>query len=104
VDLAAAAESLKVTAIAAGEWLEYTIRVRQDGELAFVARVAGSGAFHVAVDGHTSSGSIAVPGTGIDGDPWTSTSAARLSLAAGTHVLRLQFEQGGFEIDRFELR
>lgn len=108
VDLAVTGDAgggLKVTRVVEGEWLEYTVHASQAGEYAFVARAAsseGGGRFHIRVDGADATDPITVPKT--DGsDRWTSLPARHVRLAPGTHVLRLEFDRGGFELNYLQV-
>jgi hypothetical protein len=79
----------------AGEWLKYTVTVTSTGTYALQTRLAtiGTGArFHVEVDGVNRTGSIAVPNTGA-WDAWTTLTTPGIALTAGTHVLRVVFDQ-----------
>jgi hypothetical protein len=81
----------------AGEWLEYTVNVTTGGTYTFEARVAslgGGGTFHVEVDRVNVTGAIQVPNTN-GWQSWNFASKAGITLAAGTHVIRIQFDTVG---------
>jgi hypothetical protein len=81
----------------AGEWLEYTINVKTAGKYAFDFRLASAGSngkFHAAIDGTNVTGSLTVPNTG-GWQIWKTLTKAGVSLAAGTHVLRIALDANG---------
>jgi endoglucanase Acf2 len=87
-----------------GEWLEYTVNVTQAGTYDLSLRyasgnAAGGGPFHIEVDGNTVSGNITVGNTG-NWTTWASKTVTGVILPAGQHVIRLAFDNGGFNIGR----
>lgn len=85
-----------------GEWLEYTVDVtggRYDLELR-VASPGGSGQLRVVLDGDHL-GTIDVPSTG-DWQAWTTVTLEGIDLTEGSQVLRLEVEEGGFNINWLE--
>jgi hypothetical protein len=77
--------------VKAGEWLKYTVNVTASGTYQLdtrVAQKATSGRFHVEVDGVDKTGAIAVPNTG-GWQTWQTITTTGLSLAAGTHIVRV---------------
>ncbi|MHC4504471.1 MAG: InlB B-repeat-containing protein, partial [Planctomycetota bacterium] len=75
-----------------GEWLEYTVEVAASGNYSIEVRVACSGtggAFHIAFDGVDLTGPISIPATG-GWQTYQTVTAPDVSLAAGTHVMRLE--------------
>lgn len=82
--------------IAPGEWLAYSVDVRQSGSYTLEARVACNGAggtFHVEVGGVNVTGSLAVPNTG-GWQNWT-TLRRTVILPAGPQLLRMVFDSAG---------
>jgi hypothetical protein len=99
VDLEATVDSgggYDVAWIAPGEWLAYSVDVRQAGSYALEARVASNGtggAFHVEVRGVNVTGSLAVPNTG-GWQTWT-TLRRTVTLPSGAQLLRIVFDSAG---------
>ncbi len=96
--------------IAAGEWLEYTIKVSTAGTYALTTRVAtprDSRYFHFELDGRDISGSVAVPNTGCWGSDlkgghcFQEVIVRGIELPAGIHRLRFVADTGLYTIDRF---
>jgi hypothetical protein len=82
-----------------GEWLEYGIQVQTTGTYNLAASVASrlaGGTFHIEVDGVNVTGAMQAPTTG-SWSTFQSVSKNGVSLAAGTHVLRLVLDTGGVE-------
>ena len=87
--------------IEAGEWMEYTVTVPEAGLFEATARVAsprGGGSFTLTNDGTILAG-FSVGNTG-GWQSWTDQRAAGVRLAAGTHVLRVQADTAGFNLDK----
>lgn len=90
--------------INAGEWLEYSIYVQQAGlyNLSFryaSGNSAGGGPFHLIVGEDTLKSTQGLPGTG-NWNTWTSSSLAGIPLKSGNQILRIEFEQGEFNLGR----
>jgi hypothetical protein len=82
---------------AAGEWLNYTVKVAAAGTYAIDTRVASSGAggtFHIEVDGVNKTGAITVPNTG-SWQTWKTVTKTGVTLPAGTHVLKVVLDTIG---------
>ncbi len=103
VDLEACAEGgTNVGWIADGEWLEYTVNVPA-GTYAVDARVAGyGGALRVEFNGANLTGTMNLPNTG-NWQAWTTVRRSGVSLAAGTYVMRVFVERGGFNLNYIDL-
>ncbi len=87
--------------IEAGEWMEYTVTVPEAGLFEATARVAsprGGGSFTLTADGTILAG-FSVGNTG-GWQSWTDQRASGVRLAAGTHVLRVQADAAGFNLDK----
>ena len=94
-----------------GEWLDYSISVAKTGAYAFEVRLASAssgGTYHLEIDGHNVSGSLAVPKTGA-WNAFTTSTVSGISLTAGNHILRVVMDAngaGGFvgNFDSFEFQ
>ena len=83
--------------IKAGEWLEYSIDVADAGTFTVEARVASNGAgggFHIEVDGVDKTGRMTIPDTG-GWQSWVTLTRPNVSLAAGTHRMRVIVDANG---------
>ena len=94
-----------VTAASTGQWMDYTVDVKEDGLYSFDATVASSssnGRFHLAEYGLDSlsylSEFVEVPSTGGNSQWKTLHGNIMTELKAGRHVFTLLVEQGGFNI------
>ena len=86
----------RISDVAAGEWLEYTITVATAGTYTADFRVAcpdPGATFHLEANGVNITGSISVPSTG-GADAYT-TITKNVTLGAGTQVLKLVFDSVG---------
>jgi endo-1,3(4)-beta-glucanase len=88
--------------IAGGEWVEYTIDVQNSGNYKMDFRYAsansnGGGPFHISLDGKVISEEITVPGTG-GWDRWATKTINNLPFPSGSHVLRISFSAGEFNL------
>lgn len=88
--------------IAVGEWLEYTVDVASSGTYDIVFRFAsengnGGGPFHLELDGSAITNDISVPTTG-GWSTWQSQTVENIELTAGSHILKLAFGGGEFNI------
>ena len=97
-------EGNTVSFINNGEWLEYTVTVAQAGTYDLSIRyasgnAAGGGPFRIEVDSNTVSGNITVGSTG-NWTTWASKAVTGVILPVGQHVIRLAFDNGGFNIGR----
>jgi endoglucanase len=84
----------------AGEWLQYTLDVEEEGlytvGLVSAATEAG-GAVSLLVDGERVATDVALPTTG-GAESWQATAVQDVPLKRGTNRLRLQVDQGGFNL------
>ena len=90
--------------IEAGEWVEYTVNVQTAGyydlEFRYASDIAGGGGpFHFEINGDIISDNIYAGNTG-DWYNWLSGNTGNIELNAGEHVLRLVFNDGGFNLGR----
>ena len=85
----------------AGEWMEYTLKVAEAGEYAFVANVATGlegASFSLSMDGKAISDTVVVP----QGDDWNTyglVDGKITALEAGEHVLRVTITGAFLNID-----
>ncbi|HZF14568.1 MAG TPA: carbohydrate-binding protein [Steroidobacteraceae bacterium] len=89
-----------VNNVETGEWLAYTVKVAATAQYNIELSVSSaqtSGAFHVEIDGTSVTGRVAVPATGgWNTYQWLGKSG--VSLAAGTHVLKVVADQQYFNL------
>ncbi len=84
-----------------GEWLLYTVNVPASGAYDLELRASSKfndSAFHVEVDGVNVTGTVGVPNTG----SWSTfqwVRKTRITLAAGTHVLKIVADQQYFNLN-----
>jgi endo-1,3(4)-beta-glucanase len=103
---ATTAEGATVGWIATGEWLEYTVKVSSSGLYSFAFRYAsgnvnGGGPFHLELDGRALSNDITVPSTSASlWDVWATKTVSDIPLTEGTHVLRVAFSYGEFNLGK----
>ncbi|MBN1997233.1 family 43 glycosylhydrolase [candidate division KSB1 bacterium] len=85
----------------AGEWLEYTIHVKNTGDYDVIVHVASpeGGSIHLSLDGEDITGSMTIPATG-GWQNWQTISKTKVPFKAGKHILQLYEETGGFNIDK----
>ena len=80
-----------VSGVRGGEWLEYTMSVKESGRFQFQARLrsqAGGGTFRVEVDGRPATGALQVADTS---NRWEVVKRGGIDLSAGRHVVRIYF-------------
>ncbi|MBB3698196.1 carbohydrate-binding protein [Flammeovirga yaeyamensis] len=87
-----------------GEWLEYTVQVTASGLYDLSYRYAsgigeGGGPFKLLSDGEIIVDNILVSSTG-DWGAWQTATVNNVPLTAGKHILRLAFDNGGFNIGK----
>jgi len=109
VDIIASSDSAGggyvVNNFASGEWLLYTINVATAGSYNVQLRTSSKSsvaAFHVEVDGQPASGSIVQPNTG----DWTVFQwgpAAKISLSAGKHTLKIVSDVQYFNLNTIQV-
>jgi hypothetical protein len=100
VDIAATLDTgggFAVSDTAPGEWMAYTVTIPASGQFFVETRLASAssgGVFHYEWDGRNVSGSIPIPNTGST-NTFTTLKTGPISLTAGTHTLRLVFNDVG---------
>ena len=104
VDIATNGSVLAVGWTRSGEWLEYTIDVESTDSYNFdfvVAAPSRGGQIGIDIDGETLITGLAVPPTGDWGE--YDVLSQIVTLEEGVHVLRLNIENNGFNIDRIDV-
>ena len=103
VDVVAAGSGYAIGYTAAGEWLEYTVNVASDGAYDFVAKASNGGsaatALSMTLDG-TAIATASVPNKTDDWDTYTEVSGTTSSIKAGSHVLRITFDDAYTNLDK----
>ncbi|WP_082026748.1 Ig-like domain-containing protein [Flammeovirga sp. OC4] len=89
---------------AAGEWLEYTVDVTTSGVYDMTFRYAsgngaGGGPFYLSLNDTKISSDISVSGTG-GWSNWNSQTVSNLELPKGSHILRVSFNGGEFNLGK----
>lgn len=91
-----------------GEWLEYTVDVKMDGNYQFLFDVTSGNStgavLGISIDGKTKLSGIQTPGTGDWNTVETIEAETLVGISKGEHVIRLTFEKGGSNIDQFEVK
>lgn len=98
------ADGFVVGYVIAGEWLEYTVKVKTAGTLTYKARVASgaeSSSFSMTLDSIPLTASIPVPNTG-DWKTFTTVSGTTSALTTGIHVFRITADASYFNLDWIE--
>ena len=94
----------RVTNTEAGEWLEYSVDIKQTGTYMLSVSYAGTqaGIIRFECSGQTLIDLIALNPTGAM-DRYESVRVDDVRLEAGRRVLRLHIEQGGMQLDHFTI-
>ena len=86
-----------------GEWLTYTVNVTQSGyydvDIRYATENTSSGPLQFEIDGNAIGNTLSFSSTG-EWDQWSSKTLQNVPLTEGTHVLRLNVIQGGFNIGK----
>jgi hypothetical protein len=88
-----------------GEWLAFDIKSTVTARYNFAIRVAGpssSQRLHVEIDGSNVSGIAYVPSTGAY-DKWGTLNIPDIEISGGTHVLKLYFDGGYFNVNYLDI-
>lgn len=99
-DDAAASHTHYVGSTEDGEWLVYTVEITTEGRYDLwvaAASIQSGSCFRVEIDGNDVTGQVVVPVTG--GVFAEVAAAARVTLSAGTHQVRLAIPCGGADFD-----
>lgn len=89
-----------------GEWLEYTVDVKENGVYVYNAKVASGldgSAFHLYIDDKEITSSISVPNTGSWTD-FTNINGTTSEISAGKHILKLYIDGAYCNIDKISFR
>lgn len=102
VDIVSEKGRHRVTNTEAGEWLEYSVDIKQTGTYIVSVSYAGTraGAIRFERTGQNLVDSITLKPTGAM-DRYESVRVGDVRLGAGRQVLRLHIEQGGMQLDHF---
>lgn len=88
----------------AGEWLEYTVNVKQAGVYSInfhVASLNASGTFYLEQNGNAITDIIDMNSSGSSGwQDWQTITLENMPLSAGEQIIRFVVETGGFNIDK----
>jgi len=98
-------EGNTVSHINEGEWLEYTVNIAQAGtyDLSFrytSGNTTGGGPFHIEVDGNTVADNIKVSFTNTAWTLWATKTVVGVIFPEGQHVIRLVFDNAGFNLGK----
>ncbi|PWJ44272.1 glycosyl hydrolase [Sediminitomix flava] len=97
-------EGATVGWIEAGEWLEYTVNIQQQGEYKANIRFsngnnAQEGPFHFKIDGVKISDDIYL-NSSADWDNWATKTVENINLKSGEHILQIYMDNGGFNLGK----
>jgi hypothetical protein len=106
VDLYNKATGIIVGYNSEGDWLEYTVNVKEAGDYTMFAAVAAAGStssFQLSLDGKALTDVISVPAAkqGEENYDDYNKVSANVSLTAGTHILRMTVTGSWFDMDYF---
>ena len=106
VDLYEKATGIVVGYNSEGDWLEYTVDVKEAGEYTFFAAVAAAGStssFQMSIDGKEITDKISVPAASSGEDNYEDYNkvSANVTLTAGKHILRMDVTGAWFDVDYF---
>lgn len=85
-----------------GEWMEYTVNVTETSFYTIKTMAASpntNSKIRFKIDGEDITGSVVIPNTG-GWQTYRAISTTKINLEAGTHILQLFEETGGFNIDK----
>ena len=108
LDSADVSKGMAVGYTAAGEWLEYTVDVPEDGDYAIKASAStgmeNGASFCFLLDGKTAIGdTVKVEQTGDDWSVYKEFDGGKATLTKGTHVIRLVITGDNVNVDWFSL-
>jgi len=82
----------------AGEWLEYSINVREAGEYVFACRVQGIGEFSIDINSQNQTGLLKSTS-----EKWNTVSTLPIMLAEGEQVVRFSVRKGELKANYMEI-
>jgi endoglucanase len=96
-------ESYYVGKIEKGEWLQYTIHIKEGGEYKLVFNISGntSDGLISLSEGATTIQDLKIPSTG-GYEIWKKISTEKFELTQGIHKLRVHAEKGGFNFESMQ--
>jgi beta-xylosidase len=86
----------------AGEWLEYTVNVTENSIYTLLTIAASpnkNSSIRLKIDGNDIAGPVIIPNTG-GWQSYDTITTTNVRLKAGTHIIQLFEETGGFNIDK----
>lgn len=106
VDLYKKATGVVVGYNSEGDWLEYSVNVKDAGDYTFFAAVAAAGStssFQMSLDGKSLTDKISVPAASAGEDNYNDYNkvSANVTLPAGKHILRMTVTGAWFDVDYF---
>ena len=104
VDLVAGGTGVAVGYTKAGEWMEFTVDVEEDGEYpikAYASSGAESSSFCFLVDGVAVGDTVKMQKTGEDWSVYEEVSAGKATLTKGPHEIRLAITGDNVNVDWF---
>ena len=106
VDLYKKATGVVVGYNSEGDWLEWTVNVKEEGDYTMFAAVAAAGStssFQLSLDGKELTGVVSVPAatSGEENYDDYNKVSANVTLPAGKHILRMDVTGAWFDVDYF---
>ena len=106
VDLYKKATGVVVGYNSEGDWLEYTVNVKEAGDYTFFAAVAAAGStssFKMSLDGKAITDEISVPAAKSGEENYDDYNKVKVNvtLPAGKHILRMDVTGAWFDVDYF---
>ena len=106
VDLYKKATGVIVGYNSEGDWLEWTVNVKEEGDYTMFAAVAAAGStssFQLSLDGKDLTGVVSVPAatSGEENYDDYNKVSANVTLPAGKHILRMDVTGAWFDVDYF---
>ena len=99
-DQSALSNGYQVSWTSAGEWMLYTVEVKQAGNYNVSFRVRGtSGQFHLEINGKKTGEKGIISSTR---EKWKDVTISRIALGAGKQEIKFCIDQGGFDINYFK--
>ena len=104
VDLVAGGTGVAIGYTKAGEWIEFTVNVEEDGEYpikAYASSGAENSSFCFLVDGKAVGDTVKMQKTGEDWSVYEEVSAGKATLTKGPHEIRLAITGDNVNVDWF---